>query len=226
GAGRRARRGAPRRGDLRAARAGRGRDPARRARDGAGRAARGGIRGRRARGRARGARAGDRPARGGDHAVQAESARVGALPGGAPGRLRVSRFAGRAALVTGAASGIGAASATRLAQEGAAVALVDVDARKLANLVDGLRAEGHDAEGYVADVSSERALGEAIASARERLGRIDVLHANAGIVQLATAEDETLEAWQSLLAVNVTGIFLACRAVIPHMKAAGGGAIV
>jgi NAD(P)-dependent dehydrogenase (short-subunit alcohol dehydrogenase family) len=148
---------------------------------------------------------------------------------GAPSRGKgghMTRFAGKGALVTGAASGIGAASAARLAQEGAAVALVDVDAPGLGCVVERLRGDGHDAEGYVADVSDERALGEAIRAALELLGRIDVLHANAGIAHSATVEEETLAGWERLLAVNVTGIFLACRAVIPHMKAAGGGAIV
>lgn len=136
------------------------------------------------------------------------------------------RFVEKTAVITGGASGIGFASARRLGREGATVALLDIDKAKLNDRVDALRAEQIDALGWQADVADEKELGRAFASIFERLGRLDVLHANAGVLLTAGAEQETLERLRRTLDVNVGGVFLACRAVLPSMRAQGGGAIV
>src|ERR1700730_11260191 len=106
------------------------------------------------------------------------------------------RFTGRVAVVTGAARGIGRASAERLGAEGATVALVDIDEPELARAVEELSADGLAAEGWSADVSSEVEVGKTVAAIHERFGRIDVLHANAGVLLAARVEDESLERWE------------------------------
>jgi NAD(P)-dependent dehydrogenase (short-subunit alcohol dehydrogenase family) len=136
------------------------------------------------------------------------------------------RFAEKTVAVTGAASGIGFASARRFGREGASVALLDIDKAKLDDRVEALRAEQIDAYGWQADVTDEEQLENAFASMLERFGRLDVLHANAGILLIAGAEQETPERLRRILDVNVGGAFLACRAVLPTMRAQGGGVIV
>ena len=128
----------------------------------------------------------------------------------------------RAALVTGAASGIGAAIARAFASKGARVALLDRDeetARGLADGLDGARAFG-------CDVTDEAAVEAAVETVTEAFGRIDVLVNSAGIVDLAPAEEISLAAWRRTLDVNLTGSFLMARAVARQMIAAGGGRIV
>ena len=128
----------------------------------------------------------------------------------------------RAALVTGAASGIGAAIARGFAAKGARVALVDLDeaaARRLAAELDGARAFG-------CDVTDEAAVGAAVASVADALGRIDILVNSAGVVDLAPAEELTLATWRRTLDVNLTGSFLMAQAVARRMIEAGGGRIV
>ncbi len=140
--------------------------------------------------------------------------------------MSVLRFGGRAAIVTGAARGIGRASAARLGGEGARVALLDVDADGVHAAAAELRDDGIEADAYVCDVSSEDSVAAAVAAAADRFGRIDVLHANAGILHPGAATEETLAHWQHTLAVNVTGVFLTVRAVLPHMLRQRSGAIV
>jgi meso-butanediol dehydrogenase / (S,S)-butanediol dehydrogenase / diacetyl reductase len=139
----------------------------------------------------------------------------------------VSRFGGKVGLVTGAARGIGRASAFRLGREGGRLALLDLDADGLRTTAEDLRARGIEAESYPCDVSDEKQVGAAVAATFEHFGRIDVLHANAGVfLAAAVASEETVERFERTLAVNVTGMFLVCRAVIPSMQAQGGGAVV
>jgi 3-oxoacyl-[acyl-carrier protein] reductase len=134
-----------------------------------------------------------------------------------------SRFEGRVALITGAARGIGRATAERFAAEGARVVVADVDERGAESVA---RAIGRGAVGLAVDVANARSVASAVAEALERAGRIDVLVNNAGIVRDATLAKTSDEAWAAVVGVNLTGVFHATRAVAPHMSARGSGAIV
>lgn len=131
------------------------------------------------------------------------------------------RFTGRAALVTGGASGIGRATALRLAGEGAAVLAVDVNA----GLLDELAGDSESLPGTVAtrtgDVSTEEGAGAMVADALERFGRLDVVVNVAGVLSFSHTHEVALEEWNRLLAVNLTGTFLVCRAALPHLVAEG-----
>ena len=138
----------------------------------------------------------------------------------------MERFRDKVAVVTGAARGIGLASAELLAHEGASVALLDVDATGAKAQAERLRDEGFEALGLACDVASEASVGDAFARVDERFGRVDILHANAGVVLPATIADETVERWERTLSVNVTGAFLTARAALRRMIAQGTGNVV
>ncbi|HEY7140069.1 MAG TPA: glucose 1-dehydrogenase [Methylomirabilota bacterium] len=132
----------------------------------------------------------------------------------------------RVAIVTGGASGIGLATARRLAHEGVRVAIVDrADPKEAA---EAIVAAGGDAWGIRADVADEaevRAMADAVLA---RAQRVDALVNAAGIgsPRPVTIDEATMAEWQALCAVNLTGTLLCCRAVIPAMRQGGGGAIV
>lgn len=136
------------------------------------------------------------------------------------------RFEGKAAIVTGGASGIGRATAERFLEEGARVAIIDISADSCESTARELRDRGHEPVLITGDVSRHadvrRMIGEAVAS----LGRIDVLFNNAGILVEGTVEQVSEEEWDRIMAINVKGVFLMCKEVIPHMLKQGGGAIV
>lgn len=136
------------------------------------------------------------------------------------------RFNGKVALVTGAASGIGREVAIRLAQEGARVACVDRDANRLTATVDAAPADG--AIALTCDVSDVDAVNATVATVLERLGAIDVLVNSAGVADVNQRKLHEIppEAWDMVQNVNVRGLFLMKRAVIPHMLENGGGAII
>ena len=136
------------------------------------------------------------------------------------------RFAGAVALVTGAGHGIGWASARRLGAEGARLAVNDIRAEAAAETVELLGADGIDAATFVCDVADPAEVAAMVEAIVERFSRIDVLHNNAGVMIPGTALDQTLEEWDRHYAVNVRGILLVSRAVIPVMQRQGGGAIV
>src|ERR1700761_383201 len=135
-------------------------------------------------------------------------------------------LAGRTAIVTGAARGIGLATAQKLLAGGAAVVLWDIDASALDQAVAALKHHGSIATAVV-DVTSETSIAEAVDVLVRDAGRIDILVNNAGITggnaplwQLAPA------VWRQVVEVNLIGPYLVCRAVVPHMVAAGYGRIV
>lgn len=128
---------------------------------------------------------------------------------------------GRTALVTGAASGIGAAVARAFAAKGAHVALADMDLARAEEVARGLGARA-----YALDVTDPASVEAAVAALLSDMGRIDVLVNSAGIVDLAPAEDISLRSWQRTLDVNLTGSFLVAQAVGRAMIAQGGGRII
>jgi 3-oxoacyl-[acyl-carrier protein] reductase len=128
---------------------------------------------------------------------------------------------GRVALVTGAARGIGAATARAFAAAGARVALLDREAEELADVA----AETGGAP-FPADVTDAEAVRRAVDGVVARWGRLDVLVNNAGIVRDAALADVTEEDWSSTLDVNLRGTMVCARAAVPHMKAAGFGRIL
>lgn len=126
------------------------------------------------------------------------------------------RFEGKVALVSGAEGGIGTSTVERLAAEGAEVWCA---------VLPGLEPPaGHPA--VEVDVTAEEHWVAALDTVVEASGRLDVLVNSAGILGIGTAEDTSLEQWRRVLDVNLTGVFLGCRAAVGHMRRSGGGAIV
>jgi 2-keto-3-deoxy-L-fuconate dehydrogenase len=122
------------------------------------------------------------------------------------------------ALVTGGASGIGAATVSRLQREGVRVAAIDRDEERLAEV---------DADYHaVADVTEEEDIRRAVDEAATALGGLDIAVACAGVAGRGTVADTALDEWERVFAVNVRGVYLTAKAVIPHLREAGGGAIV
>ena len=136
------------------------------------------------------------------------------------------RLEGKVALVTGASAGIGAAVARRFAAEGASVALADVRTEDGAALSEALAAEGHRTCFVPLDVASESQWAEAIALVTGTLGEPTVLVNNAGIYARRLIEDTSASQLDRMLDVNVKGVFLGIKAVLPAMRAAGGGSII
>jgi NAD(P)-dependent dehydrogenase (short-subunit alcohol dehydrogenase family) len=133
---------------------------------------------------------------------------------------------GKAALVTGAGKGIGKAAAVRLAAAGAAVAVVDLDERAVQETVRDIESAGGKAAGYVTDVSREEQVADTVRRVEERFGRIDILVNCAGIQRYGTVVDTSVELWDEVMNVNLKGVFLMCKHVIPVMRKQQGGAIV
>ena len=131
-------------------------------------------------------------------------------------------FTGKVALVTGAASGMGAATARAFAAAGADVVMVDLN-EPLANEV----AQAIDARPpLIGDISDSQFCDEAVQTAVSRHGRLDIVVNCAGIILRADAEQTTDEAWQRVMNVNINGVFFMSRAAIPIMKQQGSGAII
>ncbi|MBM2613982.1 SDR family oxidoreductase [Actinoplanes sp. LDG1-06] len=134
------------------------------------------------------------------------------------------RFAGRTAVVTGAASGIGAACAVRLASEGAAVVLADI--RPAGDVADRITAAGGRCRAMKADVSSEYDWARVAATARDEFGPVGVFVSNAYTVDVAPAGQTTLASWERQMAVNLTGTFLGFRALLTDLSAYEGSVVV
>ncbi|WP_164156138.1 SDR family NAD(P)-dependent oxidoreductase [Sandarakinorhabdus rubra] len=138
----------------------------------------------------------------------------------------MARLSGKVALVTGAASGIGAATARRLAQEGAAVLLTDLDIGG-EEVAAGIVAQGGTALFRLHDVTSHPDWAAAVEHAVEDFGRLDILVNNAGIAGgNHELMDHSYDAWRQILAVNLDGVFLGLRHAGPRIAQAGGGSII
>lgn len=135
-------------------------------------------------------------------------------------------FDRRTALVTGAAQGIGAAVTRLFAERGARVAAVDAQAARLAEVVADLRADGHEVLGCPCDVTDSTAVDAMVRQVEFELAPVDVLVNVAGVLRTAVAVDLTDEDWESMFAVNATGVFHVSRAVAKQMMARRSGVIV
>ncbi|GAC1426748.1 MAG: SDR family NAD(P)-dependent oxidoreductase [Acidobacteriaceae bacterium] len=141
-----------------------------------------------------------------------------------PDEVRHFNLDGHIAVVTGAASGIGEAIANRLASAGATIVVADIDLTGARNVAADLP---HNAVPLHVDITNAHSVGQLIDQVIARLSKIDILVNNAGIAgPAAYIWDQTDEDWQRNIAVNLTGTFNCCRAVVPHMRARGYGRIV
>ncbi len=137
----------------------------------------------------------------------------------------MKRFANKIAVVTGAGSGVGRATCARLAQEGAAVACLDLDQVAAEKTAANVRAAGGQARAYQVDVAQPDSVRTAVDAAAKDLGRPSVLVNSAGIGKFARTHEMPFDDWARIIAVNLTGTFLVSQAVLRHMLE-GGGTIV
>lgn len=136
------------------------------------------------------------------------------------------KLAGKSAIVTGGAGGIGSATAKRFAEEGAQVAILDLDKAKAESLAAEITNGGGKAIAIGLDVSDEAQVIAAVQQVVDTFGKIDILFNNAGIARRTTAVETKVEDWDLSFAVNVKSIFLMSKHTIPHMEAQGGGSII
>ena len=132
----------------------------------------------------------------------------------------------RVAIVTGAASGIGLGVARRLAEDGHAVALLDMDGDGIRQEVAALEAQGRRVAGHTVDVADRSAVEQVYSSVREELGPLTIVVTSAGIESFDPVLDITPEKWDRLIAVNLTGTFTCLQLAVADMVAAGWGRIV
>ncbi|WP_435064463.1 SDR family NAD(P)-dependent oxidoreductase [Halobaculum sp. EA56] len=131
------------------------------------------------------------------------------------------------AVVTGAGSGIGRATALRFAEHGARVAVADVDEAGAAETVERVRDAGGEAVAFAVDVSDEESVAALVEAVTEEFGGIDVAHNNAGIEgEGGPITEQSIENWDRVIDVNLRGVFLAMKHEVPAMRDRGGGAIV
>src|SRR5689334_2052067 len=137
------------------------------------------------------------------------------------------RFPDKVAIVTGGAGGVGRALVHKLTREGAAVMVADVSERGCHALADEIGSAGAGTVAFVAgDLRDRTYCARVVAETVDRLGGVDLLFNNAGIIPRGTILETSDDMWHAALDVNLTAMFYLCRAAIPHMKERGGGAIV
>jgi len=133
---------------------------------------------------------------------------------------------GKRALVTGAASGMGAATAELLAADGAMVVLVDIDSEAVEQVATAIREAGGKAVGVGCDVASSADVKRAVDTAVESFGGLEVVVNCAGIIRRASVVETTEEEWDRVMAVNIGSVFLSGKHAVPIMAAGGGGSII
>lgn len=133
------------------------------------------------------------------------------------------RLQGKVAIVTGAGSGIGRASAQLFAAEGARVMCADIHAD---NVQETARRIGSAAMASTVDVAKAQDIERMVAETIAAFGKLDVMYANAGIAEATNAIDMTIEQWDRMIAINLTSVWLSAKYALPHMIAAGGGSII
>jgi meso-butanediol dehydrogenase/(S,S)-butanediol dehydrogenase/diacetyl reductase len=133
---------------------------------------------------------------------------------------------GKAAVVTGAASGIGAASALRFAAEGARVVVADIRPAKAAAIASDIVSRGGEADVFEVDVQNAESVQRMIEHCVQRYGGIDVLFNNAGTLRPGPAEELSVADWDFVMGVNVRSVFLGAKFAVPHMRRQGGGSII
>lgn len=158
-------------------------------------------------------------------------------PAGSDGPSR-GRVAGKVALVTGAARGQGRSHAVRLAADGADVIAVDIcapvadieyptaTADDLATTAELVEATGAKVVTYEVDVRDARGMADAVADGVTRLGRLDISVANAGVCSIQRWDEVTPELWDTVVGINLTGVWNTCVASVPHLLEAGGGSMI
>ncbi len=132
----------------------------------------------------------------------------------------------RVAVVTGGASGMGEATCHELGRRGHRVAVLDVNSEAAQRVAEDLRADGVAAIGIAVDVSDRTSVEDAFAKVRSEFGPVHILVTSAGVVDFAPFTDITVQTWQRLIDVNLTGTFHCCQVAVPDMLAAGWGRIV
>ena len=138
----------------------------------------------------------------------------------------MSRLEGRRIFITGGGSGIGAAAARRCAQEGAAVAICDKRAEGAQAVATEVSQAGGKAVACIADVGAEAQVEAAVGEAVDAFGGLDGVFANAGTAGSGWIHETALADWEAVVRVNLTGVFLTVKHTLPHLIAAGGGAVV
>jgi NAD(P)-dependent dehydrogenase (short-subunit alcohol dehydrogenase family) len=138
----------------------------------------------------------------------------------------MGRLDNKVAIITGAAGGMGKADALLFVQEGAKVAITDLQEDKIKDVVAEIEALGGEAIGFKHNVASEEDWVRIVDETVQKFGKIDILVNNAGVSNATPFMDLTVEGWEKTMSINVTSIFLGQKYVIPHMIEAGGGSIV
>ena len=138
----------------------------------------------------------------------------------------MTRFKGKVAIVTGGASGIGLATAERLASEGAAIAIVDRDLAAVNVAAERIRGSGSRGNGFGPDVTNRDQLESVFVAASKMFGRVDVVVNSAGVIARGNLEETSIEEWRRVLEIDLSSMFYSATVAVPLLRAAGGGSIV